>query len=140
MNIDDIKFKGISIDKEIDPGKWMFGYFWKEFDERTFIGADVGATWDSGKYRTIVLVDPKSVCQYTGLHDKKNIEIYNKDVLKMKMHNGTYENYVITWVEEDCQFLALNANQSNFIDPTIWHEAEVVGNIAKNPELMEAVY
>lgn len=77
------------------------------------------------------------IMQFTGLKDKNDKEIYEGDVVKCKMHNKTYENYVISWCSEDASFEALNVDKSNFIDATIWCKCEIIGNIHENPELAE---
>ena len=71
----------------------------------------------------------------TGIKNIDNIEIYEGDILKCKLYNGEYENYVIVWDEEEAGFDALNEDKSNFMLPSIWTVSEIIGNIHENPEL-----
>jgi len=72
----------------------------------------------------------------TGIKDIKGKEIYEGDILKCKLHNKKYENYLIVWNKEDAGFDALNKDKSNFMSPIIWNKFEVIGNIFPNPELL----
>ena len=83
--------------------------------------------WDSVSY----------VGQYTGCKDANGKEIYEGDILKCKLYNGKYENYLVVWDKEDACFDALNSDKSNFMSPSIWHEFEIIGNVYENKELLE---
>lgn len=72
----------------------------------------------------------------TGIKDIDDTDIYEGNILKCKLHNGNYENYVVTWDEEDASFDALNKNKNNFMTPSIWTVSEILGNIYENPELL----
>lgn len=75
--------------------------------------------------------------QYTGIKDYEGKEIYEGDILKCKLHNGEYENYLIAWSKEYAEFEALNRDKSNFICASIWNQFKIIGNIYENPELLE---
>ncbi len=83
--------------------------------------------WDSVSY----------VGQYTEIKDINGTEIYEGDILKCKLYNGDYENYVIVWDEEDACFDAFNKDKSNFMVTSIWTASEIIGNRYENPELLE---
>ena len=75
--------------------------------------------------------------QYTGLHDKNGKEIYEGDIIKVKMYDGKYENYKIVF--RNAEFEAINEDDTNFIATDVWNiYTEVIGNIYENPELLEA--
>lgn len=70
-----IKFKA----KRLDNGKWVEGYFYAECGN-TYIIED--RQKDSMLNRNeALLVDPSTVCQFTGLKDKNGKEIFENDLL-----------------------------------------------------------
>lgn len=82
-------------------------------------------------------VDPKSIGEYTGLHDKNGREIYEGDVLDIGLRNQdgkpviapvSYETYAAGYVLD---------NGGNGIWQRLTEDCEVIGNIFENPELLE---
>lgn len=72
------------------------------------------------------------IMQFTGLHDKNGKEICEGDILKS---STTGILFPVTWWAEKAKFRAVKGNI--FLDSAkSWKNAEIVGNIHQNPELL----
>lgn len=70
--------------------------------------------------------------QFTGLHDRKGIPIFENDILWMK--GGGYMR-VVRWSEEDASF-SFNKTGLTFCKSNEkW--MEIIGNLMQNPELLD---
>lgn len=90
--------------------------------------------------RTLVL--PDTICQYTGLTDKNGNMIWENDIVFVTDGDGC-SGITDTGVGEIDFLLGLwyvsGSIQNSLYDvlEVIGHEAEVIGNIFDNPELLE---
>ena len=77
------------------------------------------------------IYDDYVVMQYTGLHDKNGVEIYEGDVVSNKIIKGNVRftnGYFVVYDKNDDYILL-----SSCCVETI----EVIGNVYENPELLE---
>lgn len=148
----EIKFRG----KRLDNGEWVDG----DLHIRTPF-PHIHSEIDYGK----VNIDPHTVGQFTGLHDKNGKEIYEGDVLFVRewknLAMGIFDRKEREQFSlEDCKGELLYESQrvvcfeegsmcaGDYYISTLWDkqdkrhqspifEAEVIGNIHDNPELLK---
>lgn len=104
-------------------------------------------------------VEVVHLCQYTGLKDCNGKEIYEGDILRFRVPDGTIRYFVVEWASED-RILRPLSNfvhdgnpvringwcfnwQGHFLYPSVIdgipdnEKMTIVGNIYNNPELMK---
>lgn len=86
------------------------------------------------------LVDPETLCQFTGLCDKNGKKIWENDILMANLDESypedvtykTVEWGVTGWVTHEA-----NSIDRQYLDEFDLEHFEVVGNIFDNPELLQ---
>lgn len=95
---------------------------------------------DSGKGR---FVNPFTVGQFTGLHDKNGKEIYDGDIIAV---NGIQIGYIVGGVRGYCYDVIYTPAKHNgekswplysVVTRDYPNKCEVIGNIHDNPELLK---
>lgn len=127
--------------KRIDNGEWIEGHY-TECRGETFIGIDTSSMFEIFCPPVIrwFKVDPKTLCQFTGLYDKNGKRIWENDILMAHLdefypEDVTYETVewgIVGWVTHEAGSI-----DRQYLDEFDTEHFEVVGNIFDNPELLQ---
>lgn len=124
----EIKFRAKSLD-----GLWEYGELHLLFCEHPYIHNMNGAR---------IYIDPDTVGQFTGLHDKNGKEIYEGDIIAA---NGKQIGYIVGGVRGYCyDVIYTPAKPNGEKDWSLYgvvvsdypNQCEVIGNVHDNPELL----
>jgi len=136
----EIKFRGIGNARGVDYfGKFIYG-------DLIHIGGEAFIQNDDKAPDVIAIrVDPKTIGQFTGLHDKNGKEIYEGDILKEIAPRGyiyrvfsAAGGFVINAFQDEITMLRFAEPIANMQTAGyIQEQCEVIGNIHENPELLE---
>jgi uncharacterized phage protein (TIGR01671 family) len=132
--------------KRIDNGEWVEGNYVKKYDlsgkRHLILYVDNYVRWKC------VGIDPKTLCQFTGLCDKNGKKIWENDIIKYHFGEiyapikyGCYQNcfdaqkaehlgFYVDWTGDKC----LRKDLGYWIDMVY---AMPVGNIFDQPELLQ---
>lgn len=113
-------------------GTWVYGYL---CDENYINSPEL-----EGEF----LIDPETVCQYTGLTDKNGRKIFEGDIVRENVEDAEETGtdkfiYSVLYSEEHTAFTTSDVIGEGYFEPLaeyISGNAEVIGNIFDNPELI----
>lgn len=140
--------------KRIDNGKWIEGYY-TECSGKAFVGIDISSMFEIFCAPVIkwFRVNPKTLCQFTGLCDKNGKKIWESDIISYQRDNDDcpfpnkdtkkrfgkvfYQGFRSTFA------IGMGKNGSRSINDDLWkyvqngNRVEVIGNQFDNPELLQ---
>ena len=119
----EILFSGRGNTKYND-GEWYYGVPIRDFE------GDWQICTDNSK-RVVI---PETIGQYTGFKDKKGTKIFEGDIGRRRD-----DIFLIDWSEEKAAFVMIFYDyicEILYLEE-MWDDAEVIGNIHDNPELLE---
>lgn len=133
--------------------EWVKGDLLQYLNGTVYIGENKGPWTDDGfhnsDYTNVEIVDPDTVCQFTGFLDKNGKEIYEGDVLRSDeypyscIRDKRRDNYfgLIEWNENEAAFYIVTIKNpkssvkgisdgiSDYISQSALQDFEVIGNI-----------
>lgn len=114
--------------KRADNGDWVEGYLWSK---RT-----IGYTSPVGNTDEIV-IDPETVCQFTGMTDKNGRKVFEGDKVRIKyiyLHESKEAETDVIWSNNRCSFSPFNWEHECDGCDCYYEidEVEVIGNIHDN--------
>ena len=120
--------------KRIDNGEWVEGQYAYTTNPLTEDGKPIKHLICNGTNIFNDLIDPDTLCQYTGLTDKNDKKIWENDIVELPDGEGYF---TCEW-EEDAARFVMNGDGLTVDFDNYWsYQTEVAGNIFDNPELLE---
>ncbi len=125
--------------KRIDDGEWVEGFLFST-NEHTYIAYP--NQFDDDLFLSpkeiFIEVDPKTVCQYTGLTDKNGRKIFEGDIVRYTDEViGKEKVEEVEYNETHAAFCRIHKSEMGlqylFTDESIANRCEVIGNIYDNP-------
>ena len=117
----EIKFRG----RSIITGKFHYGYLVISGENYYIL-----ERWIKGKGHRKIMIDPKTVGQFTGLEDKKGKESYEGDII---VYRSEEDNKVIEFYKGTFCYKMYEGKYHIFNEK----DCEVIGNIYQNKELLK---
>lgn len=127
----EILFRG----KAKDTEKWIYGDLLQYADT-----AQIWKQTDNGKWNCVV--DPETVCQYTGLTDKNGRKIFEGDIVSYIDGYFSESGFVesdcvgkVVWDNDEVCYLVTGRLSVESYE--VLTDCYVIGNVFDNPELMD---
>lgn len=123
-----IKFRG----KRLDNGEWVYGSLLVWPDRDCYILSHEAG--DLSFEMTKTQVDPSTVGQYTGFKEKNGKEIWEGDILGIRVNRSDQCKTFVRWDNEKGGF---GIHAIGIIGNYNLQKYEIIGNIHDNPELLK---
>lgn len=131
----EIKFRG----KRLDNGEWVYGdYHHRAGGVHCII--DMQPDFQGKVVYVVIQVDADTVSQFTGHHDLNDKRIYEGDIVKFTAHDALGNELGNQQGVVNFKFGSYLIGGYNMYDILLNDdEAEIVGNIHDNPELLKSL-
>lgn len=126
--------------KRKDNGEWVEGFLFKQQLESDVwcIGVNAISANDFseiyGRNVDWFIIDPYTLCQYTGLTDKKGRKIWENDIVDIASEDGYF---LCEWDDDAARYVLNGDGLTVDFENYYGYECEVVGNVFDDGELLE---
>lgn len=108
-------------------GTWVYGYLCDENYINTVDEDEYG-----GKFTSEMLIDPETVCQYTGLTDKNGRKIFEGDIL----FHSEVGNIKVQFKNSEFKAIGITHDMFSTLLSSVYKHCDIIGNIFDNTELI----
>lgn len=133
----------------IPKGRWLYGWYYQnqcknEIEHNIIQPREKGSQGQAG-----LVIDPATLCQFTGLHDIDGKQIFDGDILDSKTSEYQTNGYrfICKWIDSGfaLDFIGLTygvpernpwINRYPLCQNNV-KDLRIIGNIFDNPELMK---
>lgn len=78
-----------------------------------------------------------TLSQFTGLHDKKGVGVWEGDIIADESKEQDNDIYVCEYSEKEAMFVFCSPNDGDILEVNGYNpDFEIIGNIHENPELL----
>lgn len=139
-----IKFRG----KRIDNNEWVYGSLTQSEAHNkngepfmvSYIAPSIPVASEGG-FELVKMdrVKPATVGQFTGLHDKNGKEVYEGDIVRLRVSDNRYKRnprYTTKTIRYDNRLARFEADGIYWINLSS-DRIEVIGNVFDSPKLIE---
>ena len=126
--------------KRKDNGEWVEGYYCFFMNNHCILPQNLDTTPATlfREKKLFFLIDPETLCQYTGVEDMNGHKIWENDII---WHGASDTIGVVRWFQEDYVGWCIDDIKigEQMTSKEMWNESKTMGNIFDDAEFFESV-